>query len=170
MAGEVREVFRQRKDGLQERRSWPLKDTTWELLCPGARGALKQATIVKGQRRDLLFYHQVHAPCPPSLPAAARPHKLLLLRCPQQNSGCAVVDNQSTPISAADIAAIAQGTEIPVCLCVCFHKRILALLLLPAFSCHICHATADLRCRLNDKSFCHMPKTSKQANDMTRAS
>ena len=59
VAVEVREVFRQRKDGLQERRAWPLKDTTWELLGPGARGALKQATIVKGQRRDLLFYHQV---------------------------------------------------------------------------------------------------------------
>lgn len=56
---EVREVFRQRKDKLQERRAWPLKDTTWELLGPGARGALKQATIVKGQRKDLLFYHQV---------------------------------------------------------------------------------------------------------------
>ena len=51
-------MFRQRKDKLQERRSWPLKDTTWELLGPGARGALKQATIVKGLRRDLQFYHQ----------------------------------------------------------------------------------------------------------------
>ena len=59
VAGEVREVFRQRKDKLQERRSWPLKETTWEVLAPGARGALKQATLVKGQRRDLLFYHQV---------------------------------------------------------------------------------------------------------------
>ena len=54
----MREVFRQRKDKLQERRSWPLKDTSWELLGPGARGALKQATIVKGLRRDLQFYHQ----------------------------------------------------------------------------------------------------------------
>lgn len=59
VATEVREVFRQRKDKLQERRSWPLKDTTWEVLAPGARGALKQATLVKGLRRDLLFYHQV---------------------------------------------------------------------------------------------------------------
>ena len=59
VAVEVREVFRQRKDKLQERRSWPLKETTWEVLAPGARGALKQATLVKGQRRDLLFYHQV---------------------------------------------------------------------------------------------------------------
>jgi len=59
VAIEVREVFRQRKDKLQERRSWPLKETTWEVLAPGARGALKQATLVKGQRRDLLFYHQV---------------------------------------------------------------------------------------------------------------
>ena len=59
VAVEVREVFRQRKDGLQERRSWPLQDTTWELLGPGARAALKQATLVKGQSRDLLFYHQV---------------------------------------------------------------------------------------------------------------
>ena len=56
---EVREVFRQRKDKLQERRSWPLKETTWESLAPGARGAFKQATLVKGLRRDLLFYHQV---------------------------------------------------------------------------------------------------------------
>jgi len=59
VAIEVREVFRQRKDKLQERRSWPLKETTWEVLAPGARGALKQATLVKGLRRDLLFYHQV---------------------------------------------------------------------------------------------------------------
>lgn len=59
VAVEVREVFRQRKDKLQERRSWPLKETTWEVLAPGARGALKQATLVKGLRRDLLFYHQV---------------------------------------------------------------------------------------------------------------
>lgn len=59
VATEVREVFQRRKDKLQERRSWPLKDTTWEVLAPGARGALKQATLVKGLRRDLLFYHQV---------------------------------------------------------------------------------------------------------------
>ena len=59
VAVEVREVFSQRKDALQERRSWPVQDTTWELLGPGARAALKQATLVKGQRRDLLFYHQV---------------------------------------------------------------------------------------------------------------
>ncbi|DBA85904.1 TPA: hypothetical protein ACH3X1_005449 [Trebouxia sp. C0004] len=58
VAVEVREVFLQRKDKLQERRSWPLKETTWEVLAPGARGALKQATLVKGLRRDLLFYHQ----------------------------------------------------------------------------------------------------------------
>ncbi|DBA69786.1 TPA: hypothetical protein ACH3X2_012508 [Trebouxia sp. C0005] len=58
VAVEVREVFWQRKDKLQERRSWPLKETTWEVLAPGARGALKQATLVKGLRRDLLFYHQ----------------------------------------------------------------------------------------------------------------
>ena len=56
---EVREVFRQRKDKLQERRVWPVKETSWEGLGPGARGALKQATLVKGLRRDLLFYHQV---------------------------------------------------------------------------------------------------------------
>jgi len=74
VAVEVREVFRQRKDKLQERRSWPLKETTWEVLAPGARGALKQATLVKGQRRDLLFYHQVtntHSAAP-SLPGFFR--------------------------------------------------------------------------------------------------
>ena len=63
VAVEVREVFRQRKDKLQERRSWPVQDTTWELLGPGARAALKQATLVKGQRRDLLFYYQVCCIC-----------------------------------------------------------------------------------------------------------
>lgn len=60
---EVREVFRQRKDKLQERRMWPVRETSWEGLGPGARGALKQATLVKGLRRDLLFYHQVTPHC-----------------------------------------------------------------------------------------------------------
>lgn len=74
VAVEVREVFWQRKDKLQERRSWPLKETTWEVLAPGARGALKQATLVKGLRRDLLFYHQVtHTQsATPSLPGFFR--------------------------------------------------------------------------------------------------
>lgn len=62
---EVRELFRQRKDKLQERRTWPLKETSWEALAPGARGALKQATLVKGLHRNLLFYHQVCASSAP---------------------------------------------------------------------------------------------------------
>ena len=94
VAREVKEVFRQRKDKLQERRSWPLKDTTWEVLGPGARGALKQATLVKGQRRDLLFYHQVSAPHPFPHPSSGNSKRQQQQRQLQQAALAATIAEQ----------------------------------------------------------------------------
>ncbi len=55
------ELFERRKDKLQRRETYPAQRLVKDSFGPGATAALKQSAIVKGERRELTFYHEARA-------------------------------------------------------------------------------------------------------------
>lgn len=57
----VVELFQRRKDKLQQRETYPATRLVKDSFGRGATGALRESSIIKGDRRELGFYHEDRA-------------------------------------------------------------------------------------------------------------